>query len=109
MARPQGRWRAVAGGPALGTVLFVGVEPDVAVRLREANGLGDDESFEEVARSGELPVRLRHNNGSLDALVIGSRLDEAIDLASRAHARDPDLSVLILLESAHEEAVRPNG
>jgi len=98
-----------AGGSALGTVLLVEVDADVAVRLRETGGPDQERSFEEVAGSADLPARLRRHNGLLDALVIGSRLDDAIDLASRAHARDPDLSVLILLKAAHEEAVRPNG
>jgi PAS domain-containing protein/GAF domain-containing protein len=81
----------------------------VAVRLREADGPGEDSSFEEVGGAADLPARLRRYNGVLDALVIGAGLDEAIDLASRAHARDPDLSVLILLKAAHQEAIRPNG
>ncbi len=41
---------------------------------------------------------MRADNGALDALVIGSRLDDAIDLASRALARDPDVSVVILVD-----------
>src|SRR5439155_2223405 len=84
-------------------------DADVAVRLREAGGPDQDGSFEALARSEDLPARLRRYNGTLDALVIGSDLDEAIDLASRAHARDPDLSVLILLQAAQEQIVRPNG
>ena len=84
-----------AGGVGLGRVLLVEVDADVAVRLREAGGPDQDGSFEALARSADLPARLRRYNGTLDALVIGSDLDEAIDLASRAHARDPDLSVLI--------------
>ncbi|MDP9342586.1 MAG: SpoIIE family protein phosphatase [Actinomycetota bacterium] len=81
----------------------------MAVRLRGANGPDEDQSFEEVGRLADLPARLRRYNGTLDALVIGSRLEDAIDMASRAHARDPDLSVVILLEAGHEEAIRPNG
>jgi len=93
----------------LGTVLLVQVDPDVAVRLRGAGGLDEDESFEELGGPGEVPARLRRHDGALDALVIESRLEDAVALASRAHARDPDLSMLILLEAAHEEARRPNG
>jgi PAS domain-containing protein len=98
-----------AGGVRLGRILLVEVDAEVAVRLRGAGGADQDGSFEEVARSADLPGRLRRYNGTLDALVIGSRLDEAIDLASRAHARDPDLSVLILLQAAQDETIRPNG
>ena len=82
----------------MATALLVQVDPDTTSLLRPGASASGAVRLEEVSEP-ELALRhLEHDGGSVEAVVLGARLEEPIRLAQRVHAADRDLAVLILSE-----------
>lgn len=79
----------------MGALVAVQAEPEILESLRRCANGSSGRSFEAVAEPGELIARLERGE-PVDAVVLGSRLEEPVRVAQRVHSLDRDVAVLML-------------
>jgi PAS domain S-box-containing protein len=90
----------------MGTIVLGQVDEDESSAIRTSARESPDLSVLEIEEPRALITHLELERDETLALVLGSRVDEPVRLAQRAHAVDDSLSVLILSDEHRQEQLR---